>query len=423
MAAGASVAASGGLGLVACTALVVGNMIGSGIFLLPASLAAFGPISLVGWTVTSLGALVLAVIFGRLSRIVTKTGGPYAYTEAGFGEFAGFIIAWGYWIALWTGNAGVAVALAGYVGFLFPGIGASQSSSLAVALIAIWTLTLVNIRGVAEAGVVQVVTTVLKLVPLVLIGTLGAFWIDGANFTPFNTSGQSNISAISAAAALTLWAYLGLESATVPAGDVIDPERTIPRATILGVLIAAAVYISVTTVAIGVVPSADLADLGRAARRRRPRDVGHRRRRARRHRRGDLDLRHAQRLHAADRAGALRRGARPGVPRAARASLALRHAGERAGLLEPARLDPRRDELRPRPRRRLQRHHPARGDVEPAALRALRAGGADDPAQDRAQRRGAGDRQGRAPRRARLSLRALGDLRRRGARRCSSASC
>ena len=102
-------------------------MIGSGIFLLPASLAAFGPISLVGWTVTSLGALVLAVIFGRLSRIVTKTGGPYAYTEAGFGEFAGFIIAWGYWIALWTGNAGVAVALAGYVGFLFPGVAASQS--------------------------------------------------------------------------------------------------------------------------------------------------------------------------------------------------------------------------------------------------------------------------------------------------------
>jgi APA family basic amino acid/polyamine antiporter len=259
MATAASVAATGGLGLVACTALVVGNMIGSGIFLLPASLAAFGPISLVGWTVTSLGALVLAVIFGRLSRIVTKTGGPYAYSEAGFGEFAGFIIAWGYWIALWTGNAGVAVALAGYVGFLFPGIAVSQSGSLAVALIAIWTLTLVNIRGVAEAGFVQIVTTVLKLVPLVLIGTLGFLWIDGANFTPFNTSGQSDISAISAAAALTLWAYLGLESATVPAGDVIDPERTIPRATILGVLIAAAVYISVTTVAIGVVPSAELA--------------------------------------------------------------------------------------------------------------------------------------------------------------------
>ena len=153
----------------------------------------------------------------------------------------------------------VAVALAGYVGFLFPGIGGSQSLSLAVALIAIWTLTLVNIRGVAEAGFVQIVTTVLKLVPLVLIGTLGFFWIDPANFTPLNTSGQSNLAAISAAAALTLWAYLGLELATVPAGEVIDPAKTIPRATIIGVLIAAAVYISVTTVAIGVVPATTLA--------------------------------------------------------------------------------------------------------------------------------------------------------------------
>jgi APA family basic amino acid/polyamine antiporter len=259
MARGAPAQPAGGLGLAACTALVVGNMIGSGIFLLPASLAAFGPISLVGWTVTSLGALILAVIFGRLSRIVPKTGGPYAYTEAGYGEFAGFIIAWGYWIALWTGNAGVAVALAGYAGFLFPGIGGSPASSLAVALIAIWTLTLVNVRGVAEAGLVQVVTTVLKLVPLALIGTLGFLWIDPPNFTPFNTSGQSDLSAISTAAALTLWAYLGLESATVPAGEVIDPERTIPRATVIGVLIAAAVYISVTTVAIGVVPSEQLA--------------------------------------------------------------------------------------------------------------------------------------------------------------------
>ncbi len=248
-----------GLGLAACTALVIGNMIGSGIFLLPASLAAFGPISLVGWIVTSLGALVLAVIFGRLSQLVSKTGGPYAYTEAGYGDFAGFIIAWGYWIALWTGNAGVAVALAGYVGFLFPAIGESEALSLAVALIAIWTLTLVNVRGVAEAGFVQIVTTVLKLVPLVLIGTLGFFWIDRANFTPFNTSGQSDISAISAAAALTLWAYLGLESATVPAGDVVEPEKTIPRATIIGVLVAAAVYISVTTVAIGVLPTESLA--------------------------------------------------------------------------------------------------------------------------------------------------------------------
>ena len=247
------------LGLMACTALVVGNMIGSGIFLLPASLAAFGPIALGGWLLTSAGALILAIIFGRLSQLVSKTGGPYAYTQEGYGEFAGFLIAWGYWIALWAGNAGVAVALAGYVGFLVPEVAASQSYSLAVALGAIWLLTLVNIRGVKEAGVIQVITTVLKLLPLILIGTLGFFWVDLGNYSPLNVSGQSNLSAISAAAALTLWAYLGLESATVPSGAVINPEKTIPRATIIGVLIAAAVYIAVTTVAIGVLPSTTLA--------------------------------------------------------------------------------------------------------------------------------------------------------------------
>jgi len=250
--------ADGALGLRACTALVVGNMIGSGIFLLPASLAPFGPISLFGWIVTSAGALVLAIIFSRLAKIVTKTGGPYAYTREGYGDFAGFLIAWGYWIALWTGNAAVAVALAGYAGYLVPAIAGDPYGQLAVALIAIWSLTLVNVRGVKEAGLVQIVTTVLKLLPLVAIGLLGLLWIDPANYSPMNQSGVGDFAAVSAAAALTLWAYLGLESATVPSGDVIEPERTIPRATIIGVLIAATVYILVTAVAIGVLPSTEL---------------------------------------------------------------------------------------------------------------------------------------------------------------------
>lgn len=247
------------LGLTACTALVVGNMVGSGIFLLPASLGAYGPISLLGWVVTSVGALLLAILFGRLATLVPRTGGPYAYSAEAYGEFTGFLIAWGYWIALWTGNAAVAVALVGYLGYLFPVIAESHAYNVAAALIAIWSLTLINVRGVAGAGMIQTVTTVAKLVPLAAIAIVGIFWIDPANFTPFNQSGQGSFSAISAAAALTLWAYLGLESATVPAGDVIDPTRTIPRATILGVLIAAVVYIAVTAVSIGVVPSAELA--------------------------------------------------------------------------------------------------------------------------------------------------------------------
>ena len=245
---------SGALGLTACIALVVGNMIGSGVFLLPASLAPFGPIAIGGWILTSAGALVLAIIFGRLSRVVTKPGGPYAYSQEAFGDFAGFIIAWGYWIALWTGNAAVAVALVGYLGFLFPIIVDVPMYGLATALIAIWSLTLINIRGVEGAGFVQIITTILKLAPLILIGALGIFWVNTENYFPINHSGTTAISAISASAALTLWAYLGLESATVPSGDVIEPEKTIPRATVIGVIIAACVYISVTAVSMGVLP-------------------------------------------------------------------------------------------------------------------------------------------------------------------------
>lgn len=242
-----------------CTALVVGNMIGSGIFLLPSSLAAFGPISLIGWIVTAGGAIALALIFGRLAVLTPKTGGPYAYAREGFGDFAGFIIAWGYWIALWSGNAAVAVAFAGYLSFLVPAIDASPIAGLVAALGAIWILTFINIRGVKEAGIIQVVTTVMKLVPLLVLIVFGVAFVDTGNFSPANISEQSNMSAIAACAALTLWAFIGLESATVPAGDVVDPETTIPRATIMGTCVAAAVYIGVTIVALGVVSPAEIA--------------------------------------------------------------------------------------------------------------------------------------------------------------------
>ncbi|MTI43075.1 amino acid permease [Roseibium hamelinense] len=251
--------ASGDLGLIACTALVVGNMIGSGVFLLPASLASFGAVALYGWVLTSMGAIVLALVFGRLARLTARPGGPYAYTREGFGDFAGFLIAWGYWIALWSGNAAVAVAFVGYLTFLFPPVGENSLYGLGAALSAIWFLTMINIRGVKEASFVQVVTTVLKVLPLLAIGLFGWFWLQPDNFTPMNVSGQSNLSAISATAALTLWAYLGLESATVPAGNVYRPEVTIPRATIIGVVFAAILYISVTAVAIGVLPGTMLA--------------------------------------------------------------------------------------------------------------------------------------------------------------------
>jgi len=247
------------LGLWACTALVIGNMVGSGIFLLPTALAQYGSLSVIGWGITALGSLCLALVFARLARLVPKAGGPYAYTRAGFGDFAGFLIAWGYWIAIWAGNAAVAVALVSYLTVFFPALAQNTWTAGLIAIAVVWLLTFVNCRGVKEAGVVQVVTTVLKMVPLVAIAVLGLLWINPDHFTPLNPSGQPAFSALSAVAALTLWSFLGLESATVPAGDVDNPRKTIPRATVSGTLIAGTVYILGMTAVLGVVPREDLA--------------------------------------------------------------------------------------------------------------------------------------------------------------------
>jgi basic amino acid/polyamine antiporter, APA family len=241
------------------TSLVVGNMIGSGVFLLPASLGSYGAISVLGWAFTLTGAVLLAVTFARLARRIPKVGGPYAYARAGVGELAAFLVAWGYWISICAGNAAIAVAGVGYLSFLWRRLVTSPGGSALVAVAWIWLLTWVNVRGVREAGGVQLVTTVLKLFPLAAIGTLGLAHFRWDNFTPFNASGSSTLSAVTATATLTLWAFSGLESATVPAGDVENPDRTIPRATVLGTLLAGAVYILGTVAVMGVIRPATLA--------------------------------------------------------------------------------------------------------------------------------------------------------------------
>ncbi|NNC98153.1 MAG: amino acid permease [Gammaproteobacteria bacterium] len=250
--------ASKKLGFWMCVSLVVGNMVGSGIFLLPSSLAEYGGISIIGWIVTAFGALMTALVFVRLSRKMPAQGGPYAYTRKGFGDVAGFTVAWGYWVSLWCGNAAISVAMVSYLSYFFPQLSETPLLGVVVALAAIWTLTLVNCRGVRHAGYVQVITTVLKLTPLIIIGIAVFLYFDVSQFEPLNKSEKTTFNAVTATAALTLWAFLGLESATIPADNVEDPVKTIPRATLLGFLIAAVVYISSTTTILSVIPHVDL---------------------------------------------------------------------------------------------------------------------------------------------------------------------
>lgn len=247
------------LGLWLATALVVGNMIGSGVFLLPSSLAEFGGISIVGWLFTAAGAVLLALVFARLGRTYPRTGGPYEYSRRAFGDFIGFQTAWGYWIAVWAGNAAIAVAFAGYLGVFFPAISDEPWLAAVTALAAIWLLTWVNALGVRQGGIVQGVTTVLKVLPLLVMATIGLAFVNMDHFTPFNQSEGSAFGAVTAVAALTLWAFLGLESATIPAEDVENPEVNIPRATIWGTIATAAIYVLSTIAVLGIVPAATLA--------------------------------------------------------------------------------------------------------------------------------------------------------------------
>ena len=250
------------IGLITCASLVAGNMIGSGIFLLPASLAPYGGISLLGWAISTLGAICLALVFSRLASRLPAAGGPYAYTRAGFGDFPAFWVAWGYWVSVWIGNAAIAVAMVSYLQVFVPALGTSLLLAEATALLVVWGLAAVNCIGIKEAGSVQVVSTVLKILPLLALGLLGLPRIHLAHFTFSHPGPESGFSALSAVTTLTLWSFLGVECATIPAGNVRDPARTIPRATILGTLAAAAVYVLGTVAVMGIVPPEELARSG-----------------------------------------------------------------------------------------------------------------------------------------------------------------
>ena len=247
------------LGLWSAIALVAGNMIGSGVFLLPASLAPYGAISLIGWGITLGGALLLAMTFSRLAARGAHAGGPYAYAREAFGDTTGFIIAWSYWISIWCANAAIAVAFAGSLGSLFPTLVATPFRGAALALAALWLCTAINLMGVREAGRLQIITTVLKLLPLLLFGGIAVWWIEPQYLQPAgdalaDDAPLSMASAIHATVALTLWAFLGLEAATIPAGAIQDAERTIPRATLIGTLLAGVATILACTAVLGLLP-------------------------------------------------------------------------------------------------------------------------------------------------------------------------
>ncbi len=246
-------------GLTTAIALIVGSIIGVGIFNLPTSFAAYGPISLVSMGLTTIGALALAMLFASLSRRLPADGGPYAYARVAFGNGFGFANAWSYWITAWAGNAAIAVGWVLYVE-VFVNKTHNKLFSILLVLVGLWIPALINLSGVKNIGSVQVVTTIVKFIALAFMSTVGLFYIKSANFTPWNISGENAISAIGGAMAIALFSYLGVETAAVAAGKVKDPDRNVPKATIYGTLATAVVYLLSMTAIFGILPATKLAN-------------------------------------------------------------------------------------------------------------------------------------------------------------------
>ena len=254
-----AVAKARGLGFGMVLALVVGNMIGSGIYLLPATLAPLGWNQMAGWVVTIVGALCLAVVFAALARNLPRAGGPYAYAEAAFGPLAGFVAAWSYWVMTWVGNGAIAVAVVSNLSLVAPVIGKVAGLPALLAVACVWLLTMVNISGVQAAGRVQEVTTALKIIPLVvLIGLAVVLLLAGAPHAP-DPAVPFTANKVAAAAGLTFWGFLGLESGTVPADKVDDAERNVPRATMIGVALTGAIYFGISLAFALFMPAAEAA--------------------------------------------------------------------------------------------------------------------------------------------------------------------
>ncbi len=247
------------LGLGMATALVVGNTIGMGIFMQPAALAPFGLNALTGWAAVIIGCVCLAVSFAALARKLPQADGPFGYVRGSLGEVVAFPALWAYWISCWVTNAVLSIGVVGYFITAFPAAKSIPPAALAVTFM--WTFVGVNLLGVRSGGRVQVVTSLLKIVPLLLVLVVGTISILGspATYTPNLPTTPVTAHLSMGAAAVALYAMLGFESAAVAAGRVTNPEKTIPRATLIGTLLVAAFYVAIVAIGLLVVPQATLA--------------------------------------------------------------------------------------------------------------------------------------------------------------------
>jgi APA family basic amino acid/polyamine antiporter len=252
--------ASRALGFWTSTALVVGNTIGVGIFVMPAALAPFGLNALSGWLIVVVGCLFLSIVFAGLGRTFPQDDGPYAYMRRAIGDGGSFIILWCYWVSVWVTNAAIAIGVVGYMSIFVPAVAQGHWLPPLIALGLVWLFVLINLCGLRVVGWMQLLTTALKLIPQAGIIVLGVWQLlmHPSAYVQHLPPNPITLHLTMGASTIALFAMLGIECAIVPAAKVRDPERTIPRATLTGALLVAFVYVSVSTIAVLLVPQATL---------------------------------------------------------------------------------------------------------------------------------------------------------------------
>lgn len=238
--------------------IAVGCAIGSGVFMMPTLLAPYGMLGLAGWLTAGAGSLLIVLSLSRLARRIPKLGGPYAYVRAGLGDFAGFLIAWTYWIACIAAVAGIAIAFVGYLGFFFPFITESSVISLLVALVLVWSLVALNMRSVDGSGTFQVATTLLKILPLLVMIVMGFIHMEPEIMPPLNPTELHPIALLATVTTLVMWSFTGIETAAVPADNMAEPDKLIPRILLASVLTILVIYFLVSVTIAMVVPADEL---------------------------------------------------------------------------------------------------------------------------------------------------------------------
>ncbi|MEZ5682258.1 MAG: amino acid permease [Erythrobacter sp.] len=247
------------IGLALATLLVAGNLIGSGIYLLPATLGAIGSISLFGWIIAALGALALGGVFALIMVVRPSEDGLADMIKAGLGPYWGFQSSLLYWLGCWLANIAIALAVTGYLSVFFPVVDQPGWNAVTTAGV-IWLLTLVSIIGPQAIGRMHVLTLAIGLVPLLAAGTLGWLWFDPDLFAQsWNVSGESGGLAVYGSLLSVFWAFVGVECAAMVARTVENPARNVPLATMSGVGLAALVYMFASTAIFGLVSASELA--------------------------------------------------------------------------------------------------------------------------------------------------------------------